>query len=97
MENVRKQITFDLDTKALEKYYPTENWHNAYEIIKRHMLKNNFEWIQGSVYISKISLTTAEITDLLVDLVITNPWLNLCMRDCRETNIGKEHSKNQIN
>lgn len=65
MTGFRKQIAFDLDTKALEKYYPTDSWQNAYEIIKRH-------------------------------LVIKNSWLNFCMRDCRETNIGKEHSKNHI-
>ncbi len=32
-----KKITFDLDTKALQTYYPKENWRNAYEDIKRHM------------------------------------------------------------
>ncbi|MDE7311662.1 MAG: hypothetical protein K2N87_08630 [Eubacterium sp.] len=71
----RKQITFDLDTKALQKYYPGESWNNAYEVIKKHMLKNNFVWLQGSVYVSREPL---------------------CMRDCRETNIGKEHSKNHV-
>lgn len=25
-----------------------------------------------------------------------NSWLNLCMRDCREANVGKEHSKNYV-
>lgn len=29
MANSRKQIAFDLDTKALEKYYPNKSW-NAY-------------------------------------------------------------------
>lgn len=43
MAETRKQIAFDLDTKALETYYPSEHW-----------------------------------------------------RDCREANIGKEHSKNYI-
>ena len=40
MEKHRKQIAFDLDTKMLEKYYPTENWRNAYEDIKKHMKAN---------------------------------------------------------
>jgi len=30
----RKQVTFDLDTKSLKKYYPSDNWNNAYEKIK---------------------------------------------------------------
>lgn len=43
MANSRKQITFDLDTKILEKYYPTKSWQNAYEVIKKHMINNGFE------------------------------------------------------
>lgn len=96
MAETRKQIAFDLDTKALETYYPSESWNNAYEVIKRHMLKNGFSWLQGSVYISKKPVTSAEVTNILDELVVKNPWLNLCMRDCREANIGKEHSKNYI-
>lgn len=53
MDNSRKQIAFDLDTKALEKYYPAKSWNNAYEVIKKHMTNNGFEWLQGSVYVSK--------------------------------------------
>jgi len=60
------------------------------------MLKNGFSWLQGSVYISKKPVTSAEVTNILDELVVKNPWLNLCMRDCREANIGKEHSKNYI-
>lgn len=30
----KKQIAFDLDAKALEMYYPSEGWNNAYEVIK---------------------------------------------------------------
>ncbi len=96
MANFRKQITFDLDTKSLKQYYPGESWQNAYDIIKRHMLKNGFRWLQGSVYVSQNTMATAKITDILMELATNNPWLNLCMRDCRETNIGKEHSKNHI-
>ena len=43
MDNSKKQIAFDLDTKALEKYYPTKSWNNAYEVIKKHMTNNGFE------------------------------------------------------
>lgn len=96
MTGTKKQIAFDLDTKALEIYYPTDSWQNAYEIIKRHMIKNGFFWLQGSVYVSQEPISTARVSSILDELVIKNPWLNLCMRDCRETNIGKEHSKNHI-
>jgi hypothetical protein len=32
----------------------------------------------------------------LDELVSKNSWLNVCMRDCRETNIGREHDKNHV-
>lgn len=60
------------------------------------MIKSGFIWLQGSLYISKKPITSTEVTDILDDLVVSNPWLNLCMRDCREANIGREHSKNHI-
>lgn len=96
MAETRKQIAFDLDTKALELYYPNEHWRGSYEIIRKHMLRNGFKWLQGSVYVSEKPLSSAETTRILGNLVKKNPWLNLCMRDCREANIGKEHSKNYI-
>ena len=96
MAGYRKQIAFDLDTKALQKYSPNDNWRNSYEIIKRHMIRSGFVWLQGSVYVSQNTISTGKITRILRKLVKANPWLNLCMRDCRETNIGKEHSKNHV-
>ena len=96
MANSRKQVTFDLDTKEQEKYYPSKSWHNAYEVIKKHMIKNGFEWLQESVYITKKPVSQTRVSIVLKDLVKKNPWLNLCMRDCRETNIGREHSKNHL-
>lgn len=96
MTETRKQISFDLDTKTLKIYYPSEHWQNSYEIIKRHMLKNGFKWLQGSVYVSQKPMSSAEATHILGNLVKKNPWLNLCMRDCREANIGKEHSKKYV-
>lgn len=96
MAESRKQIAFDLDTKALEIYYPNEHWRSSYEIIKKHMLRNGFKWLQGSVYVSAKPMSSAKTARILGNLVQKNPWLNLCMRDCREANIGKEHSKNYI-
>lgn len=92
----RKQISFDLDTNALKLYYPSSSYNNAYEVIKRHMLKNGFYWLQGSVYISKKPILSSEVTAILDELSVKNSWLNKCMGDCRETNIGKEHNKNYV-
>ena len=96
MATGRKQITFDLDTAALKLYYPTDSWNNAYDVIKRHMIKNDFSWLQGSVYVSNKPITSVEVTNILDELIVNNLWLSVCMRDCRETNIGKEHSKNHV-
>lgn len=68
----------------------------TYEIIIRHMVNNGFSWLQGSVYVSNQPMTTTEITHILDELVVKNPWLNICMRDCRETNIDKEHDKSHV-
>lgn len=92
----RKQVAFDLDTDALKTYYPSESWNNAYDVIRRHMTNNGFNWLQGSVYVSQKPIISAEVTNILDELVSKNPWLNVCMRDCRETNIGKEHNKNHM-
>ena len=35
----RTQIAFDLDTRALSLYYPTEHWREAYRIIKKYVSK----------------------------------------------------------
>lgn len=96
MANTRKQISFDLDTNALKIYYPSESWNNAYEVIRNHMTVNGFRWLQGSVYVSDKPMKPYRVTRVLDELVRKNPWLNVCMRDCRETNIGKEHDINNI-
>lgn len=96
MAATRKQIAFDLDTNALKTYYPSEHWNNAYDVIRRHMEKNDFKWQQGSVYVSNKAMSSYRVARILENLVSKNPWLNVCMRDCRETNIGREHNKNHI-
>ena len=96
MADTRKQIAFDLDTNALKIYYPSESWNNAYEVIRNHMTANGFRWLQGSVYVSDKPMKPYRVTRVLDELARKNPWLNVCMRDCRETNIGREHDINNI-
>lgn len=96
MSESRKQISFDLDTTSLKVYYPKENWQNAYNDIRIFMQKNEFQWQQGSVYISKNRLSIQSISKLLETMVNEYPWLNVCMRDCVVTNIGRSHSQNYL-
>lgn len=96
MARTRKQITFDLDTDAMKKYYPSDSWNNGYEVIKRHMKKNDFIWLQGSTYASEKPMSHVRVQGIINELIKDNPWLNKCMRDCRESNIGKEHNLNYM-
>jgi virulence-associated protein VapD len=92
----RKQISFDLNTSALKDYYLSKRWESAYDDIRRHMKANGFEWRQGSVYVSVKPVDKINVSQLLKLLVSKQSWLNICMRDCVVTNIGKEHSLNHL-
>ncbi len=94
MAKGRKQIAFDLDTNRLKTYYPDEHWNNAYRDIRKFMSNNGFQWEQGSVYTSKTARNPHEIRTIITAMVSEYPWLNVCMRDCVVTNIGRSHSQN---
>ena len=92
----RKQVSFDLDIKALEEFYPDKNWRKAYDVIKRYMILNGFIWQQGSVYISKYGVDYGIINNLLKIFVEENKWLHKCMRDCVVSSITKQYSQNHL-
>lgn len=97
MPRTKKLVAFDLSTEALKKYYPSKSWENAYDVIKRHMLKNGFEWLQGSVYASKRPMSPYQTAEVLKNLVAKHPWLNVCMKDCRQANLsGKQQDLNYV-
>ena len=95
-DRYRKQLTFDIDTKPLEIYYPKANWRHGYDDIRGFLKREGFEWCEGTVYVSKKPLESYEVTKIVRDLVKRYPWLNKCMRDCRQANIGRQHSLNYI-
>lgn len=96
MPSARKQIAFDLDTQQLKKYYPTDNWRNAYYDIRAIMNSNDFEWRQGSIYTSKTGVSSAFATKVIEELTKSLPWINVCMRDCVITNVGRSFSQNYL-
>lgn len=96
MAQTRKQLAFDLDTNLLKKYYPSKSYNNAYDVIKRHMQNNGFSWVQGSVYISDKAISYQFVSEIIEALIERNPWLNLCMRDCKLSNLGKEYDLNSL-
>jgi virulence-associated protein VapD len=92
----RKQVAFDMDTNALKDYYPKDGWNYAYEIIKRHMNGYGFDWLQGSVYHSRKPMSSVKVLDAISDLIEKHQWINVCMRDCVQTNIGRDTSLNNL-
>lgn len=94
MAKSKKQIAFDLDTEALQKYYPKENWRQSYEDIKKIMKENDFSWQQGSVYVSNNYVSEIYVERLLEKFINDNQWINKSMRDCKVTSVGKTYNLN---
>ncbi len=90
----RKQISFDIDTTELRKYYPKKSWRDAYKLIKEHMLKNDFKWIQGSVYTSKNFISVYEVMAILGILFKKYPYFHKSIRDIVVTEVGEVFSLN---
>ncbi len=84
----RKMINFDLDTKALQTFYPKADWHNAYSDIRSFLQKEGFEHRQGSGYISKSNITYSEIQVIIDNLSRSNSWLSQCINKCDVTSVG---------
>lgn len=87
-----KAINFDLDTKALQKHYPSSNWRKAYDDIKVFLFENGFEHRQGSGYVSKNKLHNTELSLKIEALSIAMPWLSKCVKQFDVTNVGKQYS-----
>jgi len=92
----KKAFTFDLDTKALQKYYPKGDWHNAYSDIKNFFARNNIEHIQGSAYHSKEPMAKYHAVSVINDLTKEFPWLNHCMKVCTINIVPKEYDVTHV-
>jgi len=85
---MRKSLNFDLDTNKLKEYYSNKNYTNAYEDIKKFLLKNGFEHRQGSGYISQKEMSIKEVTDIIEILTDRFSWLKHCFRTFDSYDIG---------
>jgi virulence-associated protein VapD len=99
----RKQITFDLHQKSLEKYYPQPEfgvnpffYKKAYSDISDFMEANGFEHRQYSVYTSKEPMSVYGVNKLTEKLASEMPWLNNCVNEIDVTDIKEQHSLKQI-
>lgn len=83
MDNsLRKGINFDLDTAALQEYYPKGDWHNACYDVRIYFQKNGFEHIQGSGYHSLNQMSEAKAMAVIYRMTKEIPWLNYCVSIC---------------
>ncbi len=91
MRNTRKQIAFDLDTNVLKQIFGENYTKACYDIAR--FLKNDFDHIQGSVYISKRPVTYIFFY-LCQELEKQYTYLEKCVRDISLSGLSISRNKN---
>lgn len=91
-----KALNFDLDTHSLQEHYSGANYRQAYYDLRKFFKRHKFFHRQGSGYISDKKLSTADIYDLMDELLDTLPWVSLCVNKIDVTNIGKQHDLTEL-
>lgn len=84
-------ITFDLDTKELEKHYPAANWRKAYDDIALFLEDYGFHCQQGSVYFGDDEVDAVTCVTAAQDLSAEFSWLEHCVRDIRMLRIEERN------
>lgn len=72
-------LSFDMEIELLEQYYGTP-YNNAYAEIRKVLMSNGFEWIQGSTYVTKGNLVN--LNEAIFDLKSID-WFCKSVRDIR--------------
>lgn len=91
----RKQLSFDIDTKVAKAILGKSNYIKAYIDVRSFMEQAGWEHIEGSVYMSKKSLSTTQVMHLLDDLIWEYPYLTKCFREIHQADISNVHSLSQ--
>ena len=73
-------LSFDMDIALLKECYG-EQYNNAYYEIKKILLNDGFEWIQGSTYLT-LSNDLTNLTRAIIDLAKID-WFKKSVRDIR--------------
>ena len=84
-----KAINFDLDTNKLKKYYP--RYQQAYSDLLRFFKANGFLHRQGSGYVSKEKMTSADIVDLIGAFQKKFAWSGTRVKKIDVTNVGAQY------
>ncbi len=73
-------ITFDMVVADIRKHYP-KGISSAYTEIGQTLHPFGFEWVQGSVYVTR----NPDMGNLFhaINALKAKPWFSLCVRDVR--------------
>lgn len=88
-EYSQKEITFDLNTNALKKYFIPYN--KAYTELKKFFKEMNFHHRQGSVYCSNNVINNYTVLSIINNLIKKFPWMLECLNEMDVTNVGDLH------
>ncbi|ATD64634.1 virulence factor [Neisseria weixii] len=84
-------ITFDLDTKELEKRYPSASWRKAYDDIADFLTDYGFTRQQGSVYFGDDTVDAVTCVTAVQDLSTEYAWLEESVKDIRMLRIEERN------
>lgn len=68
-------VVFDLNTVKFKELFPNDNVCNKYDLIKKFFESNDFNHIQGSVYISKDKISKFKLLGTISNLFYKEPNL----------------------
>lgn len=86
MNNEKKlyAISFDLEQKALDKYY-SKSRRNAYRELGNFLYQNGYEHKEGSVYHSIKNQKPIEFFNMIEELNKQLPWVKDCVKEMHRT------------
>lgn len=90
----QKAINFDLNTKALQEIFQSNNpfvYMEGYKEVGRFLKSHGFTHRQWSGYISKEPMTSYQIAKLVIKMNKSLPWLCQCVKRFDVTDIGEQH------
>lgn len=91
----RKQISFDIDTNVTKMILGEQSYTKIYADIRKFMETEDWEHIEGSVYMSEKPLSNADISYMIQDIKRHYPYLEKCIREIHQADVSNVHSLNQ--
>ncbi len=86
-------LSFDMNIAELKEHYG-EIYNNAYYEIRKLLISDGFEWIQGSTYLTR-SDNLINLTKAIIDLRKID-WFRCSVRDIRGYRVEEWSNFTQI-